>query len=289
MPRIPGYYEYDDDKLTPSKKKEGGLHQNLFNDEGVLKGHARFIPKEEPDAPPEPTVVHETIFVNETVYVQETVYVEETVFVNETVYVQDAEYERQQAAELEEEKRRQALEAEERAELIANIVKLLFTTATPYAKRFWNEKVRPTVEARRAKKADGRPSKTKKGAAEPIVVDAVVFNSGQELAEAKRMYRQDMTSAEAQARYLAALAARAFSDKQMNLLSNARIVEGDSLTQLQHTLAELPPPQVEGVIKAVEENPTVLTGDLLDELGILLGFARVAPEPVPVKKRLGRR
>ena len=46
MASIKGRYEYDDDDLTPGKKKEGGLHQNLFDSEGNLKGSARFIPDE---------------------------------------------------------------------------------------------------------------------------------------------------------------------------------------------------------------------------------------------------
>lgn len=47
MARIRGTYEYDDDDLTPGKKKEGGLHQNLFDEQGNLKGSARFIPDED--------------------------------------------------------------------------------------------------------------------------------------------------------------------------------------------------------------------------------------------------
>ena len=46
MPRIRGFFEYDDDDLTPGKKKEGGLHQNLYDGDGKLKGTARFIPDE---------------------------------------------------------------------------------------------------------------------------------------------------------------------------------------------------------------------------------------------------
>jgi hypothetical protein len=34
MGRIKGHYEWDDDDLTPGHKKEGGLHQNLFDSEG---------------------------------------------------------------------------------------------------------------------------------------------------------------------------------------------------------------------------------------------------------------
>jgi hypothetical protein len=42
--RISGHYEWDDDDLTPGHKKKGGLHQNLFDSEGNLKGSARSSP-----------------------------------------------------------------------------------------------------------------------------------------------------------------------------------------------------------------------------------------------------
>lgn len=34
MVSIDGRYVYDDDDLTPGTKKEGGLHQNLFDKDG---------------------------------------------------------------------------------------------------------------------------------------------------------------------------------------------------------------------------------------------------------------
>jgi hypothetical protein len=37
MGRIKGHYEWDDDDLAPGHKKEGGLHQNLFDSDGKLK------------------------------------------------------------------------------------------------------------------------------------------------------------------------------------------------------------------------------------------------------------
>jgi hypothetical protein len=46
---ILGFLEWDDDDLTPGNKKEGGLHSNLFDDDGKLKGSARFVPKDKPD------------------------------------------------------------------------------------------------------------------------------------------------------------------------------------------------------------------------------------------------
>src|SRR6188472_2472863 len=84
MAKIHGTYEYNDD-LTPGKKKEGGLHQNLFDSDGNLKGSARFIPDEgQDDSELEP------------------------VFAYEPVYLYDEEYER-----------RREREREENAELVA--------------------------------------------------------------------------------------------------------------------------------------------------------------------------
>src|SRR6478672_6246261 len=61
MGRIKGHYEWDDDQLAPGQKKEGGLHQNLFDSEGKLKGSARFIPDDGSD--PKPLIVTETVYI----------------------------------------------------------------------------------------------------------------------------------------------------------------------------------------------------------------------------------
>lgn len=259
MASIKGRYEYDDDDLTPGKKKEGGLHQNLFDSEGNLKGSARFIPDEgQDDSELEP------------------------VFAYEPVYLYDEEYER-----------RREREREENAELVAKVVVLLVAVATPHAKRLWHEKARPAIEARRERKAERKAKKAarkalKEAAKHPIVLEAMPVDSAQELAVAEAVYRTDMSSAEAQARYLAALAARAFSDEQIKLVSNANIVDGEALGELQRTLAELPPQQVKGIIEAVEANPSVLTGDLLTELGELLGLDRAETDPDPIEQRSDR-
>lgn len=47
MPEIKGSLIWDDDELRPGKKKEGGLHSNLFDEEGDLQASASFIPDEE--------------------------------------------------------------------------------------------------------------------------------------------------------------------------------------------------------------------------------------------------
>ena len=56
MAEIRGKYVYDDD-FTPGRKNDGGLSQNLYNDEGRVETHATFIPDDEyeyePDSEPQ--------------------------------------------------------------------------------------------------------------------------------------------------------------------------------------------------------------------------------------------
>ena len=80
-----------------------------------------------------------------------------------------------------------------------------------------------------------------------------------------------MSRAEAQARYLAALAARAYSDEQIRLVANANIAETQDIDQLKHSLAQLPPAEVRGLLAAMATNPTLLNDDSLAALASLLG------------------
>ena len=86
-----------------------------------------------------------------------------------------------------------------------------------------------------------------------------------------------MSRAEAQARYLAALAARVYSDKQMRLVSSAIIVDGDGLAELERSLAELPPDQIKALIAAMVASPSLLGEDTLAELASVLGRRNGSP------------
>jgi len=91
-----------------------------------------------------------------------------------------------------------------------------------------------------------------------------------DLVEAAEDTRPDMSSAEAKARYLAALAARAYSDEQMRLVASAKIVDG-GLVELERALAELPSDQVKALIEAMATNPSMLGEDTLAALASILG------------------
>jgi hypothetical protein len=244
MGRIKGHYEWDDDDLTPGHKKEGGLHQNLFDGDGNLKGSARFIPDDETES--------------------------DELVITETVYVPI-------------EQRRKSREQEELEAAIAAIVSHLIdrgiARAKPILAQWYRETARPAFDAQRAKivarRARGQARKTG-------VIEVANVEPGQEVIEAPAEDRPDMSRAEAQARYLAALAARAYSDEQMRLVASANIGdrEGDGITELERSLAELPPAQVRSLLEAMATDPTMLREDTLAELASILGRRDPSPENV---------
>ncbi len=233
MGRIKGHYEWDDDDLTPGQKREGGLHQNLFDRDGNLKGNARFIP----DDGSEP----------------------ELIVVTETVYVPV-------------ERRRRTREEEELEQAIAALVSHLIdrgiAKAKPLAEQWWRQTARPALDAQWAKMLERRSRR--KAQKKTPVMEGTVVEPSQELTEVSEEDRPNMSSAEAQARYLAALAARAYSDEQMRLVTSANIVDGEGLAELKRSLAELPSDQVKNLLEAMATNPSMLGEDTLAELASIL-------------------
>ncbi|MET8527182.1 hypothetical protein [Micromonospora sp. NPDC005172] len=234
MGRIKGHYEWDDDDLTPGQKREGGLHQNLFDSEGNLKGSARFIPDD--GCEPEPLVVTETVYVP---------------------------VERRRRTR-EEEELNQAIH-----DLVSHMIDRGIAKAKPFAELWWRETARPAIDANRAKMLERRTRR--KAQKKAPIMEGTAVEPSQKLTEASEENRPNMSSAEAQARYLAALAARAYSDEQMRLVTSANIVDGKGLAELEHSLAELPSDQVKSLLEAMATNPSMLGEDTLAELASILG------------------
>ncbi|MEI2621682.1 MAG: hypothetical protein V9G09_13205 [Candidatus Nanopelagicales bacterium] len=228
MGRIRGYYEWDDDQLTPGRKREGGLHQNLFDSEGNLRGSARFVPVEDE---PEPIVVTETVFVPV-----------------ETRWSSEEEDELEEAI----------------AELLAALVLLGMASLKPRVQRYWNETAKPALDARMTRvrsRLERRRSRRSSAASD----EQVAVHS-----EALAERRPTMSRAEAQARYLAALAAHAFSDEQLRLVTQAEIVDGTDLAGLERSISELPAHQVRELLGAMVMDPSLLSEAHLAELASLL-------------------
>lgn len=238
MGRIKGYYEWDDDDLTPGQKSEGGLHQNLFDEEGKLRGNARFVPDDGDDSDP--------------------------LFVTEDVYI-PADQRRQPH---EENELAQAIGALLGAGISAGI-DYGIAKAKPHVEHWWRETARPGIDAQRAKWSHRRPLRRRKKETPPG--DEALSDRSQELAETTPEIRPQMSRAEAQARYLASLAARAYSDEQMRLVNSAHIVDGEELADVKRSLAQLPQNQVKSLVEAMTTDPSLLTEATLAELASLLG------------------
>lgn len=228
MGRIKGYYEWDDDGLSPGQKKEGGLHQNLFDSEGKLKGSARFVP----DDADEPLIITETVYVPS----------EER--------LSDNDY---------------AL----RITLVLRLIEI-GVEQLPGALRWWKSTGRPAVtDAQQAARRFGQSHLKKRKKTK--TVREVAVPPAHEADEASVENRPAMSSAEAQARYLAALAARAYSDEQMSLVLSADIMDMEGVDELEESLRQLPGDQVQGVLEQMIRNPGMLADDTLADLASILG------------------
>ena len=91
-----------------------------------------------------------------------------------------------------------------------------------------------------------------------------------------------MTSAEALARVLAALAAQAFHDEQLEAVRNANVEDAEGFAELVRTLSELPPAQLSSLLDAIEADPSFPDTEVMAELRRLLGLEHLELVSVPV-------
>ena len=239
MARQAGYYEWDDD-LTPGKKKEGGWHQNLYDTEGRLKGNARFVPVDEDQ--------------------------EDPIIVTETVYVPAEE--------------RLSKTQEIVADIISSvIVKLIedgVQVAKPHVQRWWNETAVPFAKAKaknwKHRRSSRHAEKAPQGV-EEIVIDDVTSSSEESssISILQADERPTMSSAEAQARLLAAVAARAYSDEQLRMVSDSQIIDTEDSDTIRSTLSQIPREHLIAVIEHMTRHPHLLEESNLVNLASLIG------------------
>jgi hypothetical protein len=239
MARQAGYYEWDDD-LTPGKKKEGGWHQNLYDTEGRLKGNARFVPVDEDQ--------------------------EDPITVTETVYVPAEE--------------RLSKTQEIVADIISSvIVKLIedgVQVAKPHVQRWWNETAVPFAKAKaknwKHRRSSRHAEKAPQGV-EEIVIDDVTSSSEESssISILQADERPTMSSAEAQARLLAAVAARAYSDEQLRMVSDSQIIDTEDSDTIRSTLSQIPREHLIAVIEHMTRHPHLLEESNLANLASIIG------------------
>lgn len=93
--------------------------------------------------------------------------------------------------------------------------------------------------------------------------------------------RPVMSSAEAQARLLAAVAARAYSDEQLRMVSGSQIIDVENVATVQSALAQVPREHLVELIKYMTRNPRLLEESSLANLASLIGIVDQL-ENVPV-------
>ena len=234
MPRQAGYFEWDDADLTPGQKAGGGWSQNLYDEDGSLQGHARFISDDSLDPDDD---------------------------VPSTSYIPTD----------------QRSESDGSFELaIAAAVAALAATgavhAAPHVKRWWAQSAQPFVTAQAEKIASlfrQEAGHDAPGPAHGLVRPNLELPAPE--------HRPAMSSAEAQARLLAAIAAYTYSQEQLRLVEQARIVDAGNLEDARRQLATIPQEQLTAILEQMARNPALLQDASLANLASLLGREDLNP------------
>lgn len=249
MARVRGYFEYPDG-MTPGQAKDGGLHQNLYDKEKRLSGHATFIPDEEDDEDDEGEYDWPT--------------------------GPSAPFAGASGHEGESDSRsRERMDPEEMIEALVTLIKFAEWTA-PRLRRWWKGQALPFVKSTRARLARTRKDGSSDAPEESATrVGSVPSESARDAMADPEEDRVSMSSEEASARFAAALMARLFSDEQMRILRNARIESEDGSPEAS-AVEELATRRIrEHVRLMLEENPSLLTGESLAHIGKVLESIRV--------------
>lgn len=246
MASIKGRYEYPDG-ATPGKSKEGGLDQNIYDDQGNLVGHARFIPDDGCD--------------------------DDYGCKYDYDYRYEDDYRRGSAAESEE-VRLTPEEIAQLAELLA-IAILAGVKAAPHVRQWWEEQVLSAIRSGLSKwdeqalpaiKAQwSRLTRSRKAESQQTVVPevraiaaAMPVADSPDVTSALAVYQASMSSTEARERFVAALVARAFSDEQMRILRETPVRADDAL-DLGHLMEAVTPEEVAlHINRILQSNPTLL-------------------------------
>ncbi|WP_425690286.1 hypothetical protein [Micromonospora sp. DT201] len=108
-----------------------------------------------------------------------------------------------------------------------------------------------------------------------VVLEAAPVEASHDVAAAIEAYRAGMSRAEARKRIVVALAARLFSEQQIEIVRNARIVDDRDTAELNSATLALTQKQIgESVQLMLESAPALLAEDAMADLRKILG-----PEP----------
>ena len=256
-----GTFYWDDDSLSPGTRSDGGWSQNLFDNDGNLRGHARFVP--DPDSDDDGYTYSP--------------YEDPSMFMSsETRWESDNEYD--------------AEAGDDAADQLAEALILLIgaaaiagvTYAAPRIKNWTEETALPFIKGTLSKvRVPWGKKRDQESAADETVDGVVVSDEPFEAIEQSDSHaipeplqieakRQKMLNAEAQARLVAAAAAQRFAMEQAHLVSQSDIVGAADVNEVMQQISEHPQEMLDTLIEQLARNPRLLEDGSLAQLASIL-------------------
>ena len=263
-----GTYCGDDDSLSPGNRSDGGWSQNLFDDDGNLRGHARFVPDPNSDD-------------DQYTY---SPYDEPPMFMSSETRWESEDDDDSPIIDLLAEVLAQAV-----VQLIEDAAAAGFAYAAPRVKKWAEETALPFITGKLGSvkgKLDGvrvpwGKKQDHESAVDKTVDGIVVSDEPFEAIEQSDSHatpeplqieakRQKMSNAEAQARLVAAAAAQRFAMEQARLVSQSDIVGAADVNEVMQQIAEHPQEMLDTLIEQLARNPRLLEDGSLAQLASIL-------------------
>jgi hypothetical protein len=242
MASVRGRFEYSDG-LTPGKSDDGSLHHNLYDSEGRLVGHAKFVPDDEDES--------------------------------SSTGSYDNDYQDYGTAY-----RKEDEEPIDPERLLAAIITMLEVSVTvaraanraaPHVKKWWDDQAAPSIRTQWSRLAKFRRSDDSCSAVEePVETETAAEGPSRDAVAVIEEQRVRMSSAEARARLLLALAAKAFSDEQMKMIYHAQVEDDEGLAELHRAIDQITPEQASTIVGRLEGNSSFLDVETSVALGRIL-------------------
>ena len=177
------------------------------------------------------------------------------------------------------------------AEVLVQIGLRVAEKAAPHVRKWWYEQALPAVRAKWNDQALASAKAKWSGVARSRTKDRRA-EAGEDLEEAVAVsgdQRTTMSGAEARKRFAAAVMARVYSDGQLRLVRNARVVdEGEDGPVELRARDDLTPQRIgERVALMLEADPSLLGEDTLAELEKLVANIRADGGRVPIPRAEG--
>jgi len=253
-----GTFYWDDDSLSPGNRSDGSWSQNLFDEDGNLRAHARFVP--DPESFDDGDCSYSP-------------YDDPPMFMSSETRWDSEDKEDEDSTDDPTERLFEALILLIGVAAVAGasyagprIKKWAEGTALPFIKGTLSK-----VRLPWGKKQDEDPAPEGTDVASSRL--ATIGRGGTQATHAPLQIeakRQKMSNAEAQARLMAAAAARLFAEEQTRLVSRSDIVDAADVDELRAQIAIHPREKLETLLQHLARNPRLLEDTSLAQLATIM-------------------